>query len=57
MDIEYGSNLIDNGAVAKIDHWNDGIHLLDHGKTKIVNNLISSFNYFLGTVIPNSKSH
>ena len=27
------------------------------GKTKIANNLINSFNYFLGTVIPNSRSH
>ena len=27
------------------------------GKTIIANNLISSFNYFLGTVIPNIRSH
>ena len=49
--------LLINGAVSKIDLWTDGIHLLDSAKTKIVNNLISSFNYFLGTVIPNSRSH
>ena len=57
--IEYGFNFIDNGAVSKMDLWADRIHLLhllDSGKTKIVNNLISSFNYFLGTVIPNSRS-
>ena len=55
--IEYGYSFINNGAVSKIDLWTDRIHLLDSGKTKIVNNLISSFNYFLGTVIPNSRSH
>ena len=55
--IEYGHSFINNGAVFKIDLWIDGIHLLDSGKTKIANNLISSFNYFLGTVIPNSRSH
>ena len=47
--IEYGYNFIDNGAVSKIDPWTDENHLLDSGKTKIANNLISSFNYFLGT--------
>ena len=55
--IKHGYNFIDNGAISKIDLWTDGIHLLDSGKTKIVNRLISSFNYFLGTVIPNSRSH
>ena len=56
--IEYGYSFTNNGAaVSKIDLWTDGIHLLDSGKTKIANNLISSFNYFLGTVIPNSRSH
>ena len=47
--IEYGYDFINNGAVSKIDLSTDGIHLLDSGKTKIANNLISSFNYFLGT--------
>ena len=47
---EYGYNVIDNGAVSKIDLWTDGIHLLDSSKTKIANNLLRSFNYFLGTV-------
>ena len=55
--VEYGYSFINNGAVSKIDLWNDGIHLLESGKTKIANNLISSSNYFLGTVIPNSMSH
>ena len=55
--IEYGYSFINKGAVSKIDFWTDGIHLLDSGKTKIANNLISSFNYFLGIVIPNSRSH
>ena len=55
--VEYGYSFINNGAVSKIDLWTDGIHLLEIGKTKIANNLISSFNYFLGTVIPNSMSH
>ena len=55
--IEYGYSFINNGAVSKIDLWTDGIHLLDSGKTKIANKLISTFNYFLGTVIPNSRSH
>ena len=55
--IEYGYSFTNNGAaVSKIDLWTDGIHLLDSGKTKIANNLISSFNYFLGSVIPNSRS-
>ena len=52
-----GYNFTDNGAVSKIDLWTDGIHLFDSGKTKIVNDLISSFNYFLGTVIPGNSSH
>ena len=51
-----GYNFTDNGAVSKIDLWTDGIHLFDSGKTKIVNDLISSFNYFLGTVIPGNSS-
>ena len=55
--IEYGYSFINDGAVSKIDPWTDGIPLLEKGKTKIANNLISSFNYFLGTVIPNSRSH
>ena len=55
--IEYGFSFINNGAVSKIDLRTDGIHIFDSGKTKIANNLISSFNYFLGTVIPNSRSH
>ena len=55
--IEYGYSFINNGAVSKIDPWTDGIHLLEKGKTKIANNLISNFNYFLGTVIPNGLSH
>ena len=55
--IEYGCSFTNNGAVSKIDLWTDGIHLLDSGKTKIANNLISSFNYFLGTVISNRRSH
>ena len=55
--IEYGYIFINKGAVSKIDLWTDGIHLLDSDKTKIANNLIRSFNYFLGTVIPNSRSH
>ena len=55
--IEYGYSFINNGAVSKIELWTDRIHLLDSGKTKIVNNLISSFNYFLGTMIPNNRSH
>ena len=55
--IEYGYSFINNGAVSKIDLWTDGIHLFDSGKTKIENNLISSFNYFLGIVIANSRSH
>ena len=53
---EYGYSFINNGAVSKIDLWTDGIHLLDGGKTKIANNLTVSFNYFLRTVIPNSRS-
>ena len=52
-----GYNFTDNGAVSKIDLWTDGIHLFDSGKTKIVTELISSFNYFLGTVIPGNSSH
>ena len=55
--IEYGYSFINNGEVSKIDLWTDRIRLLDSGKTKIVNNLLSSFNYFLETVIPNSRSH
>ena len=55
--IEYGYSCINNGAVSKIDLWTDGIRLLESGQTKIANNLISSFNYFVGTVIPNSRSH
>ena len=53
----YGYSFINNGAVSKIDLWTDGIHLLEKGKTKIANNLISNFNYFLGTVIANSMSY
>ena len=55
--IDYGYGFIDNGAVSKIDILIDGIRLLDSSKTKIANNLISSFNFFLGTVILNSRSH
>ena len=55
--IGYGYSFINNGAVSRTDLWTDGIHLVDSGKTKIANSLISSFNYFLGTVIPNSRSH
>ena len=55
--IEYGYSFINNGAVSKIDLWTDRIHLLDSGKIKIANNLMSSINYFLGKVIPNSRSH
>ena len=55
--IEYGFSFINNGAVSKIDLRTDGIHIFDSGKTKIANNLISSFNYFLGTVIPSSRSY
>ena len=55
--IEYGYSFINNGAVSKVDLWTDGIHLHGSGKRKIANNLISNFNYFLGTVIPNSRSH
>ena len=51
--IEYDYNFVDNGPVSKIDLWTDKIHILDRGKTKIANNMINSFNYFLGTVIPN----
>ena len=54
--IEYGFNFVDNGAVLKIDLWTGRIHLFENGITKIAKNLISSFNYFLGTVIPNSRS-
>ena len=43
--IEYGYSFINSGAVSKIDLWTDGVHLLDNGKTKIANNLRSSFNY------------
>ena len=43
--IEYGYSFINSGAVSKIDLWTDGVHLLDSGKTKIANNLRSSFNY------------
>ena len=49
--MEYGYSFINNGAVSKIDLWTDGIRPLESGKTKTANNLISSFNYFLGTVI------
>ena len=49
--IEYGYNFVDNGAISKTDLWTDGIHLLESGIRKIAKNLISSFNYFLETVI------
>ena len=55
--IEYGYSFANNGAFSKIDLWTDRIYLLDSGKTKTANKLISSFNYFLGTVISNSRSH
>ena len=55
--IEYGYSFINNGVVSKIDLWTGEIHLPDSGKTKIANNVRSSFNYFLGAVIPNSRSH
>ena len=55
--IEYGYSFINDGAVSKIDPWTDGIPLLEKGKTKIANNLIGSFNYFLGAVIANSMSY
>ena len=54
--IEYGYNFVDNGAISTIDLWTDGIYLLESVMTKIAKNLISSFNYFLGTVIVNSRS-
>ena len=54
--MEYGFDFTENGAVSKMNLWTDGIHLLDSGKTKIANNLISNFNYFLGTVISNSRT-
>ena len=43
---KYGYNFIDNGAVWKKDLWTDGIHLIDSGKAKIANNLISCFFIF-----------
>ena len=54
--IEYGCNFIYNGAISTTDLWTHGIHLLKSGITKIAKKLISSFNYFLGTVIQNSRS-
>ena len=54
--IEYGYNFIDDGAVSTTDLWTDGIHLRESGITKIAKNLISGFNYFLGTMIQNNRS-
>ena len=53
--IEHGYNFIDNGAISTTDQT-DGIHLLESSMMKITKNLISGFNYFLGTVIQNSRS-
>ena len=48
---KYGFHFVDNAAVSKCDLWKDGIHLLETGKAIIVNNFISSINYFLENMI------
>ena len=39
---KYGFYFVDNGAVSRCDLWKDGIHLLEIGKTIIVNHFFSS---------------
>ena len=44
---EYNFKYIDNINILKCDLWEDGLHLLDDGLTKLGNNFINAINYNL----------
>ena len=46
--MKYGFKLVYNRAVSKSNLWEDGIHLLKHGKAIIENKFINNINCFLG---------
>ena len=46
--IKYGYNFIENSNILPDDHWQDGLHLSNSGKGKLLNNFLVSLtkNYF-----------